>query len=431
MIKFLKARLRRLGNANILSILLNKRFKYSLIVSDSYFGWLGLDYEKFKAILTKRSIYVIALSSIKASSPEDSRGSCPQDLCRKLAEYPALVESEKCRPDKTLAFSECIDKWASLITRSIATISSNLKRIEPRGVVVVQGFEPNNASLRAASFLLSIPCLAIENSSRPDRLIWDNIASYACVNNLAGNFFFGYRHFVSDSEALAYRDNFTTETFCKKSEEHQSGSASRAQVKEAPETGYLLFLGQVFTDAATISNLCDWQSPLALIEKVVDWCVAKKVGIIIKLHPKEIKGRDTVTLKRYNNLTFRMINQMPLVQSKLFQCDSFIDSDNLLNTYDLIKSSALVVTLSSQAGLEAAIFGKPVVVGGRSSYSGLGFTYDAPNPALLEPQLDLAWSNKNSDHSLEASRFAAIYFEKYCISKTEEKLADLCVETFG
>ena len=260
-------------------------------------------------------------------------------------------------------------------------------------------------------------------------VIWDNIASYACVDNLSRNYYFRYKNLVSSSTVLNYRDMFTSEFIRNKSEEHRSCRYNDCQSNELNQKNYVLFLGQVYTDAATINCLNDWSSPLELLEYVVDWCIARGVDLAVKLTPQELCGRDTITDKNYDKLTCRKIADNPRLATKLDKC-AYIDSENSLDTVSLIKSSAFVVTLTSQAGIEAAILGKAVVIGGRSTYSGLGFTYDAPSPWLLDAQLSQAWSNKNLDLSFEASRYAYIYFEIYCINKSEECLADLCVSSF-
>lgn len=425
------AALHRLKNLRICAILLKGRFRSSLIASDSCFGWLGLDYNKFKAILNKKKIDVLSLSIIDAISNKDSCSLPQPELCRKLAEYPALVESEKCRPDKTVDFNECIDKWTGILSENIISFSSGLKAIRPKGIVLVQGFEPKNASLRAAALGQGFPCLALENTSRPDRLAWDNIAAFACVDNLSRNFYFRYRSFLSDKVICDYRTHFLAQYVHEKSEEHRSGSHSKnISLKSSPK-GYIVFIAQVFTDAATLNCLSHWDSPLELLEAVADWCICNKISLVIKLHPKEKNGRNPVNGKKYSKLTLRKILDTPSLLKKLHQCTLLIDAENLYNTYKLINASSVVVTLASQAGLEAAIFGKPVVVGGRSNYSGLGFTYDAPSPWLLDAQMSRAFSSQNTDNSFEASAFAYIFFEKYCIPKTEESLAELCLAIFG
>ena len=411
----------------LLAIRLNSR--KSIVVADEFLPWLGLSFSSLQSILRRKGVNAIPLSSIRLTSPSGSIDLHTHEFCRNIAEYPALVELEVCSPDISQEYNELLDKWTKHLSNLVSNITSFFKGVNLCGVVIVHGFEPTNAALRASAILSSVPCLAIENTSRPDRVIWDNIASYACVDNLSRNYYFRYKNLVSSSTVLNYRDMFTSEFIRNKSEEHRSCRYNDCQSNELNQKNYVLFLGQVYTDAATINCLNDWSSPLELLEYVVDWCIARGVELVVKLHPKELCGRDTITDKNYEKLTYRKIADNPRLATKLDKC-AYIDSENTLDTVSLIKSSAFVVTLTSQAGIEAAILGKAVVIGGRSTYSGLGFTYDAPSPWLLDAQLSQAWSNKNLDLSFEASRYAYIYFEIYCINKSEECLADLCVSSF-
>jgi capsule polysaccharide export protein KpsC/LpsZ len=130
-------------------------------------------------------------------------------------------------------------------------------------------------------------------------------------------------------------------------------------------------------------------------------------------------------------MTFRKIQADTALQEKLCECTCYIDCDNALNTFQLIGLAKLVVAVSSQSGLESALFGKPVVVAGSASYSGHGFAYDVLSPRLMTTQLDLAYSNRGVNHSHEASKFACIYFAKDCLSKIEESLAQLLDESFA
>lgn len=408
-----------------------REFKYSIIISDSHLSWLNLDFNRLQLILKSRKIKVIRLSSILSLPSKQTRHRIGDRFNHRLALYPTLVELEECSENSVCDGNNTLSRWKEYVSDYYNLFMAGLERCKPKGVVIVHGYEPCNASLRGAAIASALPCIAIENSSRADRLIWDNVSAYACIDNLSRNFYFQFKDFVEEKIIREYREKFITEYIRIKSNEHLPGSPLESNIKKKVcSQSYLLFLAQVYTDAATINCLNDWASPLELLGNVADWCIANNVNLVIKLHPKELNGRDPVRGNHYNNLTLRKIHGNPSLSAKLKQHALLIDSKNTANTFDLIKFSGIVVTLTSQAGLEAAIFGKPVVVCGRSTYSGLGFTYDAPSPWLLEPQLRQAWDNKNKDHSFTASLYAYIYFEKYCIPKNEESLADLCVARF-
>ena len=105
-----------------------------------------------------------------------------------------------------------------------------------------------------------------------------------------------------------------------------------------------------------------------------------------------------------------------------------IDHENQYDTYDLMQKSDVAVTLNSQAGLEAAIRGVPAVVAGQAFYGGLGFTLAADCPELLEIQVSRALGmdkQKRKELQSAAQIFTHIYFERYCIPKTPDAVANL------
>ncbi len=147
----------------------------------------------------------------------------------------------------------------------------------------------------------------------------------------------------------------------------------------------------------------------------------------MKLHPKEQSGLNTVDGRPYDRLTYRKIQQDASLLAQLDAIGATIDSDNLLDTYDLIDRCAVAVTVNSQAGLEAAIRGKPVVVCGDAFFAGLDFTWDAPHPAFLAPALAGACGSTSPQTDV-AREFAYIFFEKYCCPKTAATLLQLIEE---
>ena len=105
-----------------------------------------------------------------------------------------------------------------------------------------------------------------------------------------------------------------------------------------------------------------------------------------------------------------------------------MDFRNEADTYELIKRASAVVTLNSQAGLEAAAVGKPVVIGASCFYSGLGFAREAFTRALMEPALRQLISEGAPPGVADARRFLYIYFRKFCRNKSGQALADLLVQ---
>ncbi|HEV7406410.1 MAG TPA: hypothetical protein VGO11_25900 [Chthoniobacteraceae bacterium] len=87
----------------------------------------------------------------------------------------------------------------------------------------------------------------------------------------------------------------------------------------------------------------------------------------------------------------------------------FVAAEDPVNTYDLLAGCRAVLPWTSRAGVEAAMLGKPVVLGTWCYYMGLGFTADAASPAEYFSALELALENK-SGQSAEARRDAALIY---------------------
>ncbi len=83
------------------------------------------------------------------------------------------------------------------------------------------------------------------------------------------------------------------------------------------------------------------------------------------------------------------------------------------------------MTVNSQAGLEALIKGKDVIVCGQGYYTGLGFTFEALNRMCLSSFLDMVVKQRVSvlDQD-EINKFFYIISEKYFMTRDE-----CCVET--
>ena len=73
-----------------------------------------------------------------------------------------------------------------------------------------------------------------------------------------------------------------------------------------------------------------------------------------------------------------------------------------------------------------------MVLCGSSFYGGLGFTYEAQDPDALRLYLRTALSDSGLQADKAAvDKFFYIYFEKYCIEKTEAALYKLILGNLG
>lgn len=312
-----------------------------------------------------------------------------------------------------------------------ARIAENYDRIrkiviggEPSLAVVIQGFEPQNAIARCCARELGLPVLALENTTCVSRMLWDSVAGIT-NRNLARNYYWRCDD-VDQWECDQYCAEFIRNTKRLKSEQHRSPSVRCGRLtKEEP----ILFLGQVYTDSSQVFGMRRWASPVEVLRHCVRWCKQNHQPLVVKLHPKEVSGRNAIDNRPYDKLTYRKIMADEELNEGLKDIAAVIDCSNQFDTYELIDQCRLAVTVNSQAGLEAAIRGKRVVVCGDAFYGDLGFTWDAPCPGVFEAVVREALS---SDPSPEiARRFTYIFFERYCREKSESGLATLIEENLA
>lgn len=127
----------------------------------------------------------------------------------------------------------------------------------------------------------------------------------------------------------------------------------------------------------------------------------KDWNIILKCHPKEEKNNPKATGDWLESQ--KLPSNIILIRGAL----------NSPNTQNLIKQSNLVFVNTSQAGLEACLLGKPVVVFGNAFYANKGFT--------LEYNEALNWHKikENPEHivNLKKAKLWFLYFYKQLFNK--------------
>ena len=314
--------------------------------------------------------------------------------------------------------------WRERIALGYARVLEVFRKQAPDLILLLQGFEPHSAVARCAALELGIPFLALENTALSDRMVWDNVSGVTTNRNLARSYYWRGRDRVSPETYEAYCERLIRDTRHLKSAEHRSPRGSVAPRLDRPT---LLFLGQVYTDSSIVFGLRRWASPVDVLEHCVRWCQEHEYDLIVKLHPKEATGRRPVDDRPLDRLTFRKIAERPPLIDALEKVNAVVDETNQYNTYDLIDACALVVTVNSQAGLEAAIRGKPAVVCGDAFFGGLDFTSDAQSPAHFDGAMQEALSFGPTETSA-ARLFTYTFFEQYCREKSARALLELVAE---
>lgn len=190
-----------------------------------------------------------------------------------------------------------------------------------------------------------------------------------------------------------------------------------------------LLLAQVGTDASVVMD-----SPL--YEDQVDFIVAVAAAmnshrdthhVVIRLHPKEATGTSHSGVP-FGNVTLRRLRTMGL--EKLPHV-TIVHSDQA-STYQLMDCSSFGLTLTSQAGFEMLLRGKPVLVAGDAFYAHKGFTWDVSRTCQIASTLQelVSGAGLSDSQVSDVERFAYSLFFDHLYPKDLDECEDRLKEFF-
>lgn len=388
-------------------------------------AWLGISQEDLVDELNKRSIEGVALVASDYLSDEydfqETRGEALPAL-QDSAAYAASIEDEDIIRPYVSTSSTSYLRRLNALRNGFVKLQSQLGGINPDLLLFVQGYEPTSALLRAICREERLKGIAIENTSLNNKMIWDDRSLTTPIYNRAKEQYQRHKRSILESDLRNFSENFKTRLKNSKSNEHRSNNNRTLTSGGRP---IVLYLAQVYTDASVIFGLQNYPTPLNLIKLILHWCNMNQHLLIIKMHPKEVKGVAPVTGLAYNSITTRLMNEDREIQSLIERNEAIIDSNNDFDTYTLIELAEVVVTINSQSGLEAAILGKSVVTCGEAFYGDSGFTFDGKNPMKLS---DALLERVTNSQSTEAMKFGKIFYDVYCREKSAASLANLLDE---
>lgn len=387
-----------------------------------FLQWLNISEDELRTASRRRGLKVCSYlpdTPLFEQRADDSALTLPAELADAVT-YALCVASETLPGELNGDHAVAENQWRSRIASAYRQMLSLIRTAQLDLVLVVQGFEPHNAAARCAAQHLGVPILAVENTAIANRMVWDNLSGITTNRNLARNVYWRYRDSVSAACCEDYCNQLIQDTKNLKSSEHESPFAKHRTPSRRPK---ILFLGQVYTDSSQVFGMRQWRTPLEILDHCARWCRQHQHDLVVKLHPKECSGANTIDGRLYDRLTYRKILERTELAAALDQLNAVIDEDNSYDTYALIEDCAAVVTVNSQAGLEAAIRGKGVVVCGDAFYGGLDFTCDAPHPDFFDAALYR--SVTESADVATARRFAFVFFERYCREKSAAGLIQL------
>ena len=147
------------------------------------------------------------------------------------------------------------------------------------------------------------------------------------------------------------------------------------------------------------TSISDWLR--RTIEIFGEW---RDRQLIVRIHPAE-DLRPSMEAAEKLTAVVRQITPLP-------ENVYVIGARDPTSTYALMEDCEVGLVYTSTAGLEMALRGKPVVVAGRTSYRGRGFTLDMEDEADYLALLDDAFERRIIDRSL-ARRFAHLLLFRY------------------
>lgn len=129
------------------------------------------------------------------------------------------------------------------------------------------------------------------------------------------------------------------------------------------------------------------------------------VDVVVRIHPSEVvlpKWRTREPMQAVIDDAF------PRLPAHI----RIVGPDDPTSSYVLLDGADVGLAYTSTVGLELALAGVPVVVGGRPHYAGKGFTHEATDPADHERVLDAVLANPTA-HAPDvesARRYAHLFF---------------------
>lgn len=399
--------------------------------ADPNVAFLGLNIQRLQLAALRNRVQLIwfdrderddRYAKLPALTGEDAE----HPKWRRFIEYSVAVDAECQLSEVEQAIREGLgnaEGYAAHASKSLELFQKDLRRFRPHLILLAQGYGIEAVVARRCAVEAGLPVLAFENTALKDRVLWEPISGVTVNRNIARNLYWRYMDWITSDEANAFCEQIIAITKQIKQEEHSSPETEWRPDSTRP---VVLYLGQVYTDSSLLYGCHSGLSPEQVVRSLYDWCAANGAQLVLKLHPKEANGIAPVTHRAYDKLTMRKLEAAFEGSDALQQPWVTIDSENQWDTYRLIETADVVVTINSQAGLEAAIRGKNVITSGRCFYVGLDFTIDVASPEVMEVALNRAMQQGESPERTELARkFFYVFFNKYCIKKQQRSLVQL------
>ncbi len=413
---------------------------HTQVVLMAFQPWFGFDMLEAITCAANRGMLLVLLGEkpmecaheFGATGPDELRGLVYRGIeLGAICAYRIALESRSTLADLDLQSPRCLE----VVRRVYSTAATLIDQANdycdfyrPATIVVAQGYDLVAAALRHVGLQRGLRLVAIENVFHSGLLLWEDICGISVNRHQARNYFWRYRDNVTTEQAGETTARYLASMKQLKSGEHSSPAAGFSW-GEAEAGPVIVYLAQVGVDSSVLFGLRDFSSQVEVITALADYAARRACRLVIKLHPKESPGYvDTVPY--FRNLTAGWLDRDEGFQAiaRRMGGSLVVDRENEFDTYGLIQQADACVTINSQAGLEALLFGKEVVLCGDAYYGSLGFTHEASDGPSLDFALDRLLRDglvRNKD--AECRKFFHIFTEYYCVPKTVQSLLQLCL----
>ncbi|OQK15841.1 hypothetical protein AU255_16760 [Methyloprofundus sedimenti] len=331
-----------------------------------------------------------------------------------VVEYSVYVSLEIAKHEfdinNDVHYNEII-KWLRLARMIVDNILDFLKKTKPSSVVIMQGYFIETAIVRQLSDIFYFQVFTLENTFNYERIICEPLSEIS-VNKTSIMSWFYKLSFKNINKSHITAESWVSNITKKKHITHQSPTEKYQWLAGKKR---LLFLGQCFTDSSLLFGWDRNYSTVEIFSSLKQYAMSKDCHLFIKFHPKEFNGLNPL-LKSYDQLTYKKICESGIALS---DCDNVtLDYINQYSTTQLIQGADVVITINSQAGLEALALGKEVVLLNQAFYDQLGCTWNIPHLSVIDSCLDaILYSGVSLSNKKVVDTFFNIYFSNYCIKR--------------
>lgn len=404
------------------------------IIDDETRAWYGLNeyMVRLEAVRRLRGVVIVRPDDGDLSSAEKLVDQTPVSGWTQLAvagvniydavKFEVQVELKVALDQIDIASEEHKGVVKRRLIRAVADAESLYavwKRTKPESTVVVQGYIHNHYFLRGVCINENSNVFAIERPFLKDRVIVEKFTGQGVNRTMAKAYYWRYREFENLEMCRQFTKDLRARLRTSKNLEHISPERRLAK----GDRKRVLVVGQVYTDSSQLLG-CRGISGVDLMIGTIQWGLEHGIEVVIKGHPAEVEGK-TILGEPLRQITGRKLKS-EIERLGLAGRDGFVlDFENQWDTYSLIETADCVVTINSQAGLEALLFEREVIVAGESFYGGLGFTHEVSSRRELSSTLEgvlLLGERRWKQSDIDA--FTYIYVKRFCRANSVGSIFD-------